>query len=170
MIVPFEDLPKIRERHRGQKIVLAAGSFDLTHAGHALFLERSKSLGDVLVVMVGSDAAIHRQKGPNRPILDQRLRLKMIDFLKPVDYAFLDYYVKEREDYLVFMMDEAFRLLKPDMLVVNDDRNDISWREVLGKKHGVQIVVGERINPTEIDGFSTTMIIEKIKALAEKEA
>src|SRR5207248_480830 len=110
----------IREKHRDQKIVLAAGSFDLTNAGHALFLERSRSFGDVLVVMVGTDAAIHRLKGPERPILNQQLRLRMIDFLKPVDYSFLDCY-EDRDDFIVFMMDEAFKLLKPDMLAVNDD-------------------------------------------------
>ncbi len=172
MIVSFDGLAEVRKKHRGQKIVLAAGSFDLTHAGHALFLERSKGLGDVLVVMVGSDAAIVRLKGPDRPILDERLRLTMIDFLKPVDYSFIDCYdgCKDRPDFIVVMMDEAFRVLKPDMLVVNNDRDDISWREELGRKHGVKIVVSPRINPTEYDDFSTTTIIEKIRDLARKEA
>ena len=161
MLIDFKDLAKIREKHRGQKIVLGAGSFDITHAGHVLFLEDCKGLGDVLVVMVGSDAAIRRAKGPSRPIMNQHMRLKLIDSLKPVDYSFIDCY-EDRPDFIVFMMDEAFRVLKPDVLAVNDDRSDISFREELGKKHGVQIVVFPRTAPKEFDQVSTTKIIERI--------
>lgn len=162
MIVDFKALPKIREQYRGQKIVMCAGSFDLTHAGHVLFFEDCKKMGDILVVMVGSDQAIRKLKGNTRPIMNQHLRLKMIDSLRPVDYCFLDCYA-DREDFLSFVLDEAFKFLKPDIHVVNDDRDDVAFRKILGKKHGVEIVILPRTAPKEFGEVSTTKIIEKIK-------
>jgi cytidyltransferase-like protein len=169
MIIPFKDVATIREKYPNKTIVLAAGTFDLPHAGHVLFLEEAKKLGDIVVVMVGSDAAVTRAKGANRPIINQHLRLKMIDSLKPVDYTFIDCY-EDREDFIVFMMDEAFKFLKPDILIVNNDRSDISFREELGKKHGVQIVVLDRVAPPEFDEVSTTKIIAAISKFTEKDS
>lgn len=164
MIVDFKDLGKIREKHSAQKIVLGSGTFDLTHAGHVLFFEDCKRFGDVLVVMVGSDQAIQRFKGKDRPVINEYARLKVVDSLKPVDYTFLDCYV-DRDDFLVFLLDEAFKFLKPDTYVVNADGYDISFRRKLAKKHGVELVVLPRTAPKEFENISTTKIIEKMKRL-----
>lgn len=167
MIIDFQDLSKIRKKHSGQKIVLGAGSFDLPHAGHVLFLEDCKKLGDILVVMVGSDQSIRKLKGDHRPIMNQHLRLKLVDSLKPVDYSFIDPYV-DRDDLKSFLLDETFKFLKPDIHAVNDDRNDASFRMILGKKHGVDIVVLPRTAPKEFEGVSTTKLIERASRLHKK--
>jgi FAD synthetase len=66
--------------------VVATGTFDLLHPGHVLYLERSKALGDELVVIVARDVnVIHKP----RPIVPEMQRLKMISALKAVDRAVL---------------------------------------------------------------------------------
>src|SRR3989344_6331411 len=88
-IISQEDLSKIRKRHHRQKIVFCSGTFDLTHAGHILFLEDCKAQGDILVVGVGHDNDIRMIKGPSRPILSGWIRLYTISQLKPPDYCFI---------------------------------------------------------------------------------
>lgn len=165
------ELPKIRVRHENEVIVFCAGSFDLTHAGHAIFLEECKKLGDILVVAVGCDANQKKYKGYERPILNERIRLKMVASLKPVDYCFLDFEVsnpKQNSDFLN-QLDTIFTLLKPNKYIVNTDSFDIPLRHEFVKKHvGMEMVVLERTCPVEFDGISTTKIIEKIKKLGRE--
>ena len=39
----------------GMKIVLTQGVYDLIHEGHAAYLEKARSYGDILIVAVDSD-------------------------------------------------------------------------------------------------------------------
>ncbi len=66
--------------------VLATGTFDLLHPGHLLYLERSKKLGDELVVIVARDVNV---KHKPKPIVPEDQRLKMVQALKVVDLAIL---------------------------------------------------------------------------------
>ena len=45
----YIDAPKIVEYHqaKGEKVVLARGTFDILHPGHLEFLERAKDLGKI---------------------------------------------------------------------------------------------------------------------------
>ncbi|MDP2598523.1 MAG: adenylyltransferase/cytidyltransferase family protein [Candidatus Liptonbacteria bacterium] len=162
--IAFKDLEHIREKHRGQKIVYTSGGFDLTHAGHVLFFEDAKKHGDVLVVMVGSDKAVRRDKGNTRPVQNEHIRMKMIDSLKPVDYTMTD------EDELVppgkhplHFVEMVFEKLRPDAYVVNEDAFDIPHRKEFAKKHGVELIILERWCPQEFEKISTSGIIKKIK-------
>ena len=50
---------KIRKLQReGKKVVFTNGVFDILHIGHLTYLEEAKSMGDVLVVGVNSDASV----------------------------------------------------------------------------------------------------------------
>src|SRR3989338_4598654 len=89
-VIQYKDFKQLRNKLRGKKIVFCSGIFDITHAGHVLFFEDCKTYGDILAVAVGSDAIIRINKGPARPVLNEHLRLKMVDSLKPVDYCFID--------------------------------------------------------------------------------
>ena len=160
----FEELEYIREKHKGQKIVFCSGCFDVTHAGHVLFFEDSKKQGDILVVMVGADAVIQRNKGKERPVVNEHLRLKMVDSLKPVDYVFLDD-VLPGENHPLYIIDLVIEKLKPDVYVINKDAWDIPYRESFSKKHGVSLVILDRTTPPEFDAVSTTKIIKKIQSL-----
>lgn len=50
-------------RTLGLNIVLTSGTFDLPHIGHAKYLEKAKSFGDILVVAVDSDEKVKKEKG-----------------------------------------------------------------------------------------------------------
>lgn len=158
----YKDFPKIRKKHSGQTIVFCSGTFDLTHAGHALFFEDCKRLGDILVVAVGTDASIKEIKGKHRPILNQHLRLKMVDSIRPVDYSFIG---TKHHKHILDFLHAVFSGLKPDVYVINDDAFGIDFRKKLAKKYGVKLKILKRACPPQFNKVSTTNIIEKIKAL-----
>ena len=165
-IVTLRDLENIREKHKSQKIVFCSGCFDVTHAGHVLFLEDCKKHGDVLVAMVGSDAVVTSAKGVGRPVFNEHLRIKIVDSLKPVDYTLLDYPLLDAPHPLHFI-DVAIEKLKPDIYAINSDAKHIPYRKDFSKKHGARLIILDRLAPPEFDGVSTTKIIEKIKSLLD---
>ena len=158
--ISFEDLVNIRKENKNKEIVFCSGAFDLTHAGHVLFLEDCKKHGDLLVVGVGSGAGI-KEKGKGRPILNKHLRLKMVSCLKPVDYAFL---IPDKEvSYELEKIKYVLKKLGPDKYVINSDASDIPYRQKISKECGVDLIILERSCPSEFEKISTTQIIKKIK-------
>lgn len=150
MIVELKELLEILEKVRGKKkIVFTNGCFDILHAGHADYLNKAKSLGDILVVGINSDASVRRIKGEKRPILPQQMRAYLLDSLKPVDYV------------VIFEEDtplELIKAIKPDVLVKGAD-----WD--LERIVGADFVLSyggrvERI-PFSFD-ISTSKIIERV--------
>ena len=162
-IITKKDFIKIRQKHSDKKIVYCDGSFDLTHAGHVLFFEEGKSMGDVLVVGVGADSDIKKYKGKTRPILNQSVRLKTIDSLKPVDYSFLNKLPSQKN--LLSHLEVNFNKLKPDVYLINEDAFNIEYRKKISKKYSVKIVMAHRVCPPNFDKISTSKIIDKIKRL-----
>lgn len=72
----------------GMKIVLTSGSFDLIHIGHALYLEKARSCGSMLIVGVDSDAKIEARKH-RRSVVPEIERLQTIVHLRCVDVVTL---------------------------------------------------------------------------------
>jgi D-beta-D-heptose 7-phosphate kinase/D-beta-D-heptose 1-phosphate adenosyltransferase len=72
-------------RAGGGTVVAAGGCFDLLHAGHIGTLQSARSLGDCLVVCLNSDASVRRLKGPQRPLVRQADRAKVLSALECVD-------------------------------------------------------------------------------------
>ncbi len=162
----YKHLPAIKQKHKKQKIVFCSGAFDLTHAGHVLFFESCKELGHILVVGVGSDYMIHRNKAAKRPVLNEYVRLLTVDALRPVDYCFID--KSTPKDHPLAVVEATFKYLKPDIYVINQDAFDIPYREMLSKKYGVRLAILDRTCPPEFENISTTSLIEKIKKLGSK--
>jgi rfaE bifunctional protein nucleotidyltransferase chain/domain len=79
--------PALVSRDRGLRVVAAGGCFDLLHAGHVRLLEVARSMGDVLVVCLNSDASVRRLKGPGRPIVGERDRRRVLVGLASVDHV-----------------------------------------------------------------------------------
>ncbi|MDO8602197.1 MAG: adenylyltransferase/cytidyltransferase family protein [bacterium] len=157
-----KDFRSIRERYKDKKIVLATGVFDLLHAGHVLFLEDAKKLGDILVVGVGAGEGIKERKDPSRPVLNLAMRMKLVDSIKPVDFVYTSHHqpVHHRLEFLETIFDE----LRPDVHVANEDGLDNDYRKVLADKHGVKLVILKRWCPPEFEDISTTKLIEKIRS------
>jgi len=74
-------------KKKGKTIALANGGFDLFHVGHARYLLAAASQADILVVAVNSDASLKRLKGPNRPILEQKERIAILQSVEGVDFV-----------------------------------------------------------------------------------
>ncbi|MCD5313240.1 SIS domain-containing protein [Kineosporia babensis] len=79
----------MREEWRQQRLTVVStnGCFDVLHAGHLDSLSRAAALGDVLVVLLNSDASVRRVKGPGRPFSSQGGRAVLLQALEPVDYV-----------------------------------------------------------------------------------
>mmetsp|Transcript_17557 Transcript_17557/g.19751 ORF Transcript_17557/g.19751 Transcript_17557/m.19751 type:complete len:148 (+) Transcript_17557:27-470(+) len=68
-----------------KKIVVASGYFDPLHYGHVEYLQKSRDLGDALIVIVNNDQQATLKKG--RPFMPAAERVKMIRSLSCVDAA-----------------------------------------------------------------------------------
>lgn len=136
-------------RATGKKIVFTNGCFDLIHTGHARFLAKARSYGDVLLVAVNSDSSVRKIKGEKRPINSEEDRMETLAALQSVDYV------------TIFDELDPHRLiseLQPDVLVKGGD-----WpvEKIIGRDI-VEARGGRVISAGYIEGASTTAIIEKI--------
>ena len=76
-------------KKRGKTYVATNGCFDILHVGHVRYLEKSKSYGDFLIVMLNSDSSVKAIKGQDRPINNQADRAEILSALCCVDYVVL---------------------------------------------------------------------------------
>ena len=70
-----------------ETIVCGSGYFNPIHYGHIEYLEKSKQLGDKLIVIVNSDKQSHLKKGAS--FMPENERLKIVRSLRCVDAAIL---------------------------------------------------------------------------------
>lgn len=84
----IEEVVKSLKR-QGKKVVIWSGSFDLLHSGHVKSLEEAKAQGDVLVILLNSDASIQKYKSVKRPIIGEEERASMLAALQCVDFVVL---------------------------------------------------------------------------------
>jgi len=140
-------------RKNGKKIIFTAGSWDLMHVGQTRYLEEAKKLGDVLVVGVVADRAIAKVKGPNKPVLGEKVRAEVVGALRSVDFVTI---VPEPS------CAPSLGLLKPDIYVTvkedwtSDHQDSVENRVV--KSYGGKILV--------VDRQSTSISTSKILARA----
>lgn len=145
-----------RDRAAGRVIVFTNGVFDIVHAGHVDYLRQAKSLGDVLVVGVNTDASARRLKGRNRPINNERDRLALVSALDSVDHAIL--FEEDEPSSLI-------RLLRPAIHVKGGDYAG----EYLPEAQAVS-EIGGRVEILPLAGHaSTSSIIGRIVELELQE-
>lgn len=138
-------------RAAGLRVVMTNGCFDILHPGHIAYLEQARGLGDRLLVAVNDDDSVCRLKGPGRPVNSLPYRLRMLVALGCVDWV------------VPFSEDTPERLicaLLPDVLVKGGDYrpDQIAGADCVRRAGGEVRVLGF------IDGFSTTGLIERIRA------
>ena len=66
-------------------MVFTNGCYDLLHPGHIRLLEQARSLGDILILALNSDASVRRLKGPSRPLIPEQERAEVAAALEAVD-------------------------------------------------------------------------------------
>lgn len=134
-----------------QKIVFTNGCFDILHPGHIDYLEKAKKLGDVLIIGLNSDNSIKSIKGQQRPINKLSDRLTMLHALECVDFI------------IEFEEDTPIQLIKavtPDVLVKG---GDYTVETIVGADFVIDNGGKVEVIPF-LEGYSTTQLIEKIKA------
>ena len=145
------DLSERLRAPRSEVIVFTNGVFDLIHRGHVEYLSAARSMGDVLVVGVNSDASVRRlEKGRGRPLVGQADRAIVLAALHCVDY--------------VCFFDEAtptklIGQLIPDVLVKGSDYDitQIAGREIVQENGGRVEVI------PFLKGYSTTGLVRRIR-------
>jgi D-glycero-beta-D-manno-heptose 1-phosphate adenylyltransferase len=133
-------------KREGKTVVFTNGCYDILHPGHVRLLESARSLGDVLVLALNSDASVQRYKGPSRPLHGERDRVALASAVEAVTAV------------TVFDEDtpcELLALLLPDILTKGADWSHwVAGREIVEAAGGVVQVL-----PLE-PGYSTTCIVE----------
>ena len=149
-IVSRSDARALRAQLRadGKKVVFTNGCYDLMHAGHVSGIEFARRQGDVLFLGVSSDLSVRANKGPDRPIIPDQERARLLASLEAVDYVIL---FDEME--VLPLIEE----ITPDILVKGADRAGEVVGQDFVEEHGGEV----RLAPL-VEGWSTTDIIGKV--------
>jgi D-beta-D-heptose 7-phosphate kinase/D-beta-D-heptose 1-phosphate adenosyltransferase len=138
-------------RDRRESVVFTNGCFDLLHAGHVKLLEQARRFGDRLVVGLNTDASVRALKGPERPVVGEQDRGRVLAALASVDLV------------VMFAEDTPLNLiqvLRPDVLVKGQDyRED----EVVGASE-VTSWGGRVVLVPLLEGRSTTAMMARARA------
>lgn len=132
----------------GERVAFTNGCFDLLHIGHITLLEQARRFGDRLIVAINSDASVTAIKGPDRPIVGERERARVLAALAAVDAV------------VVFAEPTPLELIlaiHPDVIVKGGDYTP----DTIAGAREVQSWGGQvKIVPL-VEGFSTTRVLAK---------
>ena len=134
----------------GQTVVFTNGCYDLLHPGHIRLLEKARSLGDILILALNSDASVSRLKGPSRPLIAESERAEVALGLEAVDAVTLFDEDTPRE---------LIAAVLPDILVKGAD-----WAHWIAGREEVEAAGGKVMALSLELGYSTTGIVETILA------
>jgi rfaE bifunctional protein nucleotidyltransferase chain/domain len=135
-------------RREGKTVVFSNGCYDILHPGHIRLLEKARSLGDILILALNTDASVSRLKGPTRPLISQDERAQMALALEAVDaVTFFD------EDTPRELIAEVL----PDILIKGAD-----WAHFIAGREEVEAAGGKVMALALEPGFSTTNIVEEL--------
>src|SRR5688572_20401755 len=135
-------------KRAGKVVVFTNGCYDLLHPGHIRLLEQARSLGDILILALNTDASVQRLKGPNRPVMSQDDRAAMALGLEAVDAVTL------------FDEDTPRELIAdvlPDVLVKGAD-----WSHFIAGREEVEAAGGRVLALPLEPGYSTTNMVDEI--------
>ena len=137
-------------KEAGKKVVFTNGCYDILHPGHIRLLEQARSLGDVLILALNTDASVQRIKGPSRPIFSERDRAAVALQLEAVDAVTLFDEDTPRE---------LIAAVLPDVLVKGAD-----WSHFIAGREEVEAAGGAVMTLPLEPGYSTTNIAEMVLA------
>jgi len=133
-------------------VAFTNGVFDLLHGGHVALLEAARAAGDALVVGVNSDASVRRLgKGPDRPLVAEAERVRLLAALAAVDCVVL------------FNDDTPLALIErlhPDVLVKGAD---YAPEAIVGAAE-VEGWGGRVVRVPLVEGKSTTDLVRKLRS------
>jgi rfaE bifunctional protein nucleotidyltransferase chain/domain len=140
-----------RSRQPGP-VVFTNGVFDLIHPGHVELLEAARREGAALIVGLNSDASVRRLgKGPDRPLMHEAARARVLAGLASVDCVVLF----DGETPI-----DLIHSLAPDVLVKGADYT----RESIVGGDWVEGHGGRVVRVPLVGGFSSTSLVERLRA------
>jgi D-beta-D-heptose 7-phosphate kinase/D-beta-D-heptose 1-phosphate adenosyltransferase len=132
-------------------VVFTNGVFDLLHTGHVALFEAARAEGDALIVGINNDASARRLgKGPDRPLLPEGERARLVAALAAVDCVVLF-----AEDTPLALI----RRLRPDVLVKGADYDP---EAIVGAKD-VEGWGGRVVRVPLVDDKSTTNLLARLR-------
>ncbi len=183
--IPFEEryVPDHKEvvkmidmfRSMGCVIVFMTGVWDLFHIGHGDYIEKGKEEARklfpdaehiIMVVGIDTDAFTRLRKGPNRPIVPEDERARVLRHLRPVDIIVPQYEA-----------DQLFKVVKHDVRVISHSTADLPGLEIIQKQctHIVNLPpqaetsTTARIRRLSFDGAVSTLLKVKGALIAALE-
>lgn len=162
-----EELKRMLDEFRslGCKIVFTTGVWDLFHIGHGDYIEKGKEearkLFDdaehiIMVVGVDTDELTKARKGPERPIVPEAERVRVLRHLRTVDIITLQY-----------ELNQLFDVVSPDVLIVSTSTKDLPPDLENVKKYCAHLVnlppqaetsSSARIRRLSIDGSAALLV------------
>ena len=137
-------------RDEGKQIVQCHGVFDLMHPGHVRHFEAARAQGDVLVVTVTPDRFVN--KGPGRPVFNERLRAESVAALGSVAYVAITESASA---------EDVIRLLRPSVYVKGSDyadaKDDLTGKIAVERRTVEE--VGGRVHFTTEITFSSSNLL-----------
>ena len=133
-------------------IVVASGYFDPLHYGHVEYLQRSKALGETLVVIVNNDEQAKQKKG--KSFMPAHERVKIVRSLQCVDVA-IEACDTDRT------VCKTLALIHPDIFTNGGDQNNNSIPEsAICIKQGIEMKdgLGDKIQ-------SSSWLVSKSRAM-----
>ena len=127
-----------------KKAIIVSGYFNPIHKGHLELFEKSKALGDMLIVIVNSD--LQRFLKGSKEFQKEDERLLIVKAIKYVDYV------------IPFNENTPIKLIKeiePDYLVKG---GDYKAEDIVGKEFAKKT-----LTIPFVKNYSTTSTIKKIK-------
>ncbi len=147
---------QLSERLSGlaRPLVMTNGVFDVLHRGHVSYLHRAAELGASLLVAVNTDRSARTLgKGPDRPLNSELDRAYVLAGLASLDMVtFFDTRTPV----------ELILRVRPDVYVKGGDYD----METLEETRVVRSWGGQSLSVPFVDGFSTTALVQRIRASA----
>jgi rfaE bifunctional protein nucleotidyltransferase chain/domain len=141
---------RLEWKRAGKTVVFTNGCYDILHPGHIRLLESARSLGDILILALNTDASVQRLKGPTRPLVSQDERAELAAALEAVDaVTFFD------ED----TPRELIAGVLPDILIKGAD-----WAHFIAGREEVEAAGGKVLALPLEPGYSTTGILDEVLA------
>ena len=141
------------------KKVFVTGAFNVLHAGHILFFEQARALGDYLVVSYPSADLLWRLYD-KKSVLEDADKRAVISALSMVDEV-----VESTDEDVALSFRSAFNQVRPQILAVTTDDQYIEEKRRFCLEQGVEFVVLDKVLP-ENHQVSSTLLLSRVKAPA----
>lgn len=123
-------------RRLGQTIAFTHGCFDILCVGHIRYLQRARTLGEILIVAIDSDRSVRALEGRSRPLVPAHERAEVVAAIEGVTWVT----VCDELDISVLM-----RQIRPAIHVKATDHRaeEVRERAIVSEWGGALVLVGD---------------------------